>query len=338
MLGVAQATGALVDVAAEARSTARSGVLSRRVLFVDVSRGIAVVAMLVANLVNVCLHDIPSALTHNQGDVLRAFDLPAPVFQLLVGVSLPLFIAHRRRQGLTMRGATVEATRRFVLLVLLGMLLDGIGKLSPVPGWGVLQTLGLGGIVATALLPYSPAVRLAVAAALLACYSGAANGVVHARPDAALAFVPLTLVGTLVGDAIAEGDSPEDVAWLCIRTGALALAAALVLHAEGIPFNKVTGSSSFVAFATATGLAIVALGAAWEASGRPFPRWLLGTGRNALTAWVLLHVLVYYPAWLVFPSWERLALAPGLASVAAITMLLCVTTLALARRGIRVAL
>jgi hypothetical protein len=53
---------------------------------------------------------------------------------------------------------------------------------------------------------------------------------------------------------------------------------------------------------------------------------------------VLLHVLVYYPAWLVFPSWERLALAPGLASVAAITMLLCVTTLALARRGIRVAL
>ena len=111
-----------------------------------------------------------------------------------------------------------------------------------------------------------------------------------------------------------------------------------MLHAEGIPFNKVVGSSSFVAFAAATGLAIVALGAAFEASGRVLPRWLLATGRNALTAWVLLHVLVYYPAWLVFPTWGRLALAPGLASVAAVTTVLCATTLALARRGIRVAL
>jgi len=65
---------------------------------------------------------------------------------------------------------------------------------------------------------------------------------------------------------------------------------------------------------------------------------LLTVGRNALTAWVLLHLLVYYPAWLVFPSWERLPLGEGLVAVAAIAAALCAGTAALARRGIRVAL
>jgi predicted acyltransferase len=338
MIGTAPATCGLVEMAVEPRATTRTAAFARRVVFVDASRGIAVIAMLVANLVNVCLRDVPSALAHNQGDTLRAFDLPAPVFQLLVGVSLPLFVAQRRRLGRSPRTATVEATRRFALLVLLGMVLDGIGRLSLVPSWGVLQTLGLGGIVATALLAWAPGWRLAVAGALLACYSGAANGMVHARPDAALAFVPLTIVGTIIGDAVAGGAPSEHVAGLGVRTGALALATALALHAEGVPFNKLVGSSSFVAFAAATGLAVVAIGAAWESSGRAFPRWLLAIGRNALTTWVLLNVLVYYPAWLVFPSWDRLALAPGLASVAVVTTVLCATTLALARRGIRVSL
>ena len=110
------------------------------------------------------------------------------------------------------------------------------------------------------------------------------------------------------------------------------------LYAAGIPFNKMLGTSSFVALATGVSASVLALAARLEDAGKTFPAWLLATGRSALTAWVLLYVLVYYPAWLVFPGWERLAVPPGLVAVAAVTAALCATTIALDRRSIRIPL
>ena len=335
MLGVARAGAGFVDVAAEVHAPARAAAVAKiaRVAYVDALRGAAVVAMLAANLANVCLHDVPWALAHNQGDVLRAFDLPAPVFQFLLGLSLALFHAERLRRGRSGAAAHADAVRRFALLVLLGMVLDGVGALSAAPRWGVLQTLGLGGLVATALLEVPVPGRVAVAIALLALYSGAANGVVHHDPLSALAFVPLTLVGTLVGDAVASGADARAVARRAAGVASASGTAALALYVSGVPFNKMLGTGSFVALATAVGAASVGVAAWWESRGGTFPSWLLGVGRGALTAWVLLHVLVYYPAWIVFPTWDRLALPAGLAAVSMATAALCASTLVLARRA-----
>src|SRR5581483_508920 len=174
----------------------------------DACRGLAVVAMLAANCVNVFLRRVPATLAHNQGDVLRLFDLPAPAFQFLVGVSLVLFLRNRRAAGRSPVQARVDATRRFVLLMLLGMLLDSVGALHFGLRWGVLQTLALGGLAATALADMPDELVAAVAIALLGPYSGAWNSEVHGSPDAALAFVPLTLAGLLVGRA-ALGNDPR---------------------------------------------------------------------------------------------------------------------------------
>lgn len=309
----------------------------RRVDCVDACRMIAVVGMLAANLVNVCLHDVPPVLSHNWGERLRFFDFPAPLFQFLVGLSLPLFLAARRRRGWTDGEARLGAARRFVGLVLLGVLLDGIGALSAIPRWGVLQTLGLGGLLAT-VLDGSPRLAWGVALALLAVFSGPANGVVHARPDAALAFVPLTLAGAWVGGRVARDPAPHLVAGDALGLAAVSLALGLALRAAGVPFSKVAGTSSFVLVAGAVSAATLAATASLEASGRRIPDVLLRTGRSALTVWVLLHVFVYYPAWNVFPAWERLPLAVGLAAAATLTVALCGATVALDRRGLRVPL
>ena len=306
---------------------------ARRVQFVDASRAVAVLGMLAANLVNVWLRDVPDVLAHNQGDALRAFDFPAPVFQFLVGVSLALFLPAGGRPG-----RRTEAVRRFVTLILLGMVLDGIGALSPWPRWGVLQTLGLGGLAATALVGASTRVIVGVSLVGLACFSGLANGIVHASPDAALAFVPLTLAGYLLGRRIAAGAAPATIARDASVLAVVAGLGGVGLYVAGVPFNKLTGTSSFIALTTGASALVVAGTARFEAAGGRFPAWLLLIGRNALTTWVLLHVLVYYPAWIVFPSWPRLSLAPGLLSVATVTGALCATTVALARRGIRIPL
>jgi predicted acyltransferase len=337
MTGAAPAASRPIGPAVElvARDRPIRVVIGRRVRFVDASRGLAVVGMLVANLVNVCLRDIPSVLAHNQGDTLRAFDLPSPVFQFLVGVSLPLFLAERSRHQAATRRAAV---RRFVELILLGVLLDGIGAMSVWPRWGVLQTLGLGGLVATAFATAPPGMLAAIVIGLLAVFSGFANGVVHASPAAALAFVPLTLGGLWLGRRIVEAVSPHRIGGEAVAFAVVAILLAAALSAAGIPFNKMTGTSSFVALSSGVAAAIIALAAWFEGSGREFPSWLLLVGRNALTAWVLLYVIVYYPAWLVFPEWSRLALAQGLVAVVVATGALCAVTIVLGQRGFRVRL
>src|SRR5690242_19614863 len=164
--------------------------------------------MLFANFVNVFLHKVPLVLTHNYGNVLRVLDFPAPAFQLLLGVSLPLFLAKRRRLGRSSLEAKLDAVRRFALLVLLGLLLDAVGAFHLALRWGVLQTLGLGGAVATVLADASNEAIVALSLALLGAFSGAWNGEVHASPLPALAFVPLTFAGLLLGRLLAgrEGD------------------------------------------------------------------------------------------------------------------------------------
>src|SRR5436309_14023927 len=113
----------------------------RRLAFLDAARGLAVGGMLVANLLNVFLRRVPGPLAHNQGDVLRLFDFPAPTFQFLVGVSLALFLGKRMAAGVTRTGAQVAALRRFVSLIGRCVLLDGLGRLQPLPKWGVPLTL-----------------------------------------------------------------------------------------------------------------------------------------------------------------------------------------------------
>jgi len=117
--------------------------------------------MLFANLGNVFLRHVPKWLRHNQGDVLRPLDLPAPVFQFLIGVSLVLYLGKRTSQG-TARAARLQAMRRFTLLLVLGVLLDSIGALRVTPRWGVLQTLAEGGLLATLLASASDPVLASI--------------------------------------------------------------------------------------------------------------------------------------------------------------------------------
>ena len=337
-VGVAGAAVAVRDWTriAEKRGS-RASVPAKRIECVDACRGVAVVGMLAANLVNVYLRHVPSVLAHNQGPSLRLFDLPAPLFQFLIGVSLTLFLRNRIARGRTPGAARCDAARRFALLIALGMVLDGIGGLSPAPRWGVLQTLGLGGLIATVLDSASPRACAVVALGLLGLFSGPANGIVHEQPLAALAFAPLTLAGVLVGRTLGPDGDARSLLTSARAVCAAALVVAAAFFAAGVPFDKTLGTSSFVLLATAVSATLMYLTAALEIRGWT-PTWIVAIGRNALTAWVTLYVVVYYPAWLVFPSWHRLALAPGLVAVLATTALLSQGAVALGRRGVRIPL
>jgi uncharacterized membrane protein YeiB len=305
-----------------------------RLRFLDACRGLAVLGMLLANMMNVFLRRVPDVLRHNQGDALRLFDFPAPAFQFLIGVSLVLYLAKRRRLGAGPRRARLAAVVRFGLLMALGLALDAIGTLTASAQWGVLQTLALGGIVATAVAGWNDAAVAALAALVMAVYSGTLNGDVHHEPLAAVAFVPLTLAGLIVGRGLAAAD--DGFVGRALAVAVSGLGAAAVATAFGVPFNKIRGTSSFVGVATTASALLLLATAASERRGVRLPGWLVAVGANALTAWVLQYVLVYYPAWLLFPAWRRLPLGAGMAASVATLTALTALTIALGRRGIRI--
>lgn len=307
-----------------------------RLVFIDVCRGLAVVGMLVANLVNVFAAQRPRWLNHNVDNELLPFDLPAPTFQFLIGVSLVLFLAHRSTR-VTPRGARLLAVRRFVLLIVLGIVLDAIGVGRFELRWGVLQTLGFGGLAATALADVPDAVVVAVAGLIIAVYHGPGNEIVHDAPRNCIPFVPLTLLGMFVARPLVHRRfvSFRDRA---IAVAAVSFTAAAVLRAAGIPYDKITGTGSFVLFAAGTSAGMLAILYQLEARNVPFDPRLVALGVNALTLWVLQYVVVFYPVRLAVGFDPFLSEAPGLIAVAAAAIAVCWMTLRLARLGFRIPL
>jgi predicted acyltransferase len=305
-----------------------------RLRFLDAARAFAVVAMLVANLVNLLPAEHPHWLAHNLGDELLPLDLPAPMFQFLIGVSLVLFLERRSRQT-DARRARWLATRRFLLLVALGALLDAVAARRLELRWGVLQTLGAGGLFAVALAELPDAVIVGVAALITATHYGPGNNEVHRSLVDCLPFVPITLLGYVVGRPLAKGDiAAYERRAVAVAVGALTLAIGLRL--AGIPFNKVTGSSSFVLLATAASASLIGALSRLEARGWRYPDAIVRLGASALTAWVLQYVLVYYPVTYVIGHPPALPELDGLVAVVLCVVAIAAVTVALARRGIRV--
>jgi predicted acyltransferase len=305
-----------------------------RLRFLDVARALAVLAMLVANLVNVFPAERPHWLGHNMGDELLPLDLPAPMFQFLIGVSLALFLERRRDDDRWWR-ARVLAARRFLMLIALGALLDGVLAHRLEFRWGVLQTLGAGGLLAVALAGLPDAAVLVVAAVITATYYGPGNNPVHRSLTDCVPFLAITLMGYVVGHPLAARDRAR-YERRAVTIALACLGLSLVLRICGVPFNKVTGTSSFVLLASAASAAFIAALSQLERRGWHFADVLVRLGASALTAWVLLYVLVYYPIDLFVGHELALPEVSGLLAVVLCVAALSAVTLALARRGIRV--
>lgn len=306
-----------------------------RLPFLDVARALAVVTMLVANLANVLLAERPHWLAHNLGDELLPLDLPAPIFQFLIGVSLALFLV--RKRGSLVRHPRSLALRRFLALIVLGAALDAVAAKQAELRWGVLQTLGAGGVLASALAGAPDAAILAIAGAITALYYGPGNNEVHRALRDCLPFLPLTLLGYVVGRPLAAGDR-RAFRRRAFGAALACLALALGLETAGIPFNKVIGTSSFVALAGGTSALLIAVLNEAELHGWTFPAAVVTLGASALTAWVLQYLLVFYPVAFVLPGSPALPTGAGLAAIAASVLAVCALTVGLARRGIRIPL
>ena len=253
--------------------------MSMRLGSIDVSRGFTIAGMLLVNAAGSFDH-VYKQLSHAAWDGFTFADLVFPSFVFLMGASIAFSLDRTRTQRKPRRELWARIFRRSVLLLFLGLLVNGFPSfdLATLRLPGVLQRTALAYFVAASVfLAFPRAVsQLAVGAALVAAYElllrvGAGPGAWLTAdgnfagavdrfflrghmltptfdPEGLLAVFPTAataILGVLAGRWLrsAERATPRIVGLTV--AGLLLVAAGVALHPV-IPINKSLWSASFV--------------------------------------------------------------------------------------------
>ncbi len=269
-----------------------------RILALDRLRGLALVAMVV--------HHMTEWLTGNARAVLPGWssfavtDVAAPAFFVAAGASVSLFVAARRRRGLTRPRVATEVLRRYGILVPIGVAFDWLLWRHPTM-FGVIEALGVTVVVGAALaVAIGPRWLPALAAGTLATGMLAEPAVTgHAGwwADEVVAgkFPAVTYLGfVLVGMAVVRTGRFADRRW-GLTAAALGVAAVVALLAVGVTPDRYPGGLAFVVPGLAGTAVVYALAqCGWPAWLGPVDGLVQAAAAAHTLGIFLAHYVVYY--------------------------------------------
>ena len=265
---------------AESQPTTPPADRSGRLLSLDVMRGLTILAMILVNNPGTW-GAMYWPLGHADWHGWTPTDLIFPFFLFMVGVAMAYsFAKYASAGGRPTAAVWARIARRVALLVLLGLALNASGRLISVPlgysdAWewgtlrwpGVLQRIGLAYLGASVVvLTLPPAGRWAVATAIMAAYSACLK-LLPAGVEAAerlgeqeniVRRVDLALIGEphMWSGAVTD---PEG-----LLSTLPAVVTTLIGYAVGRRLKGATVDGALVARLLAAGLAVAAVGIAWD--------------------------------------------------------------------------
>ena len=228
-------------------------------------------------------------------------DVAAPAFAVAAGASLHLFVEKRRRGGVDGAPLHADVLRRYGLLVPLGVVLGLVVFRNPF-GFGVLEALGVGTLVAYVLDRRLPVGVLAPVAVAFLLADGVVARVVEGWDTASFGYRSLhgtfpvaTYVGFVltgvVGAALLRGrDRPREAALVGLG---LAAATCFMAAAGHVPDRYPAGLAFVVPALAGTFLGYAALAAA-----RPI-RLVDEAACHTLGVYVTHHVVFLVARWWV---------------------------------------
>ena len=143
------ATAETIAAPASSALAAAKTVRARRVVSLDVFRGITIAAMILVNDPGSWSHIYPP-LKHAEWNGWTPTDLIFPFFLFIVGVSMTLSFASRVSRGVTRRVLAIHILRRSALIFAIGLFLNGFPSFDfgSIRIMGVLQRIALCYLVA----------------------------------------------------------------------------------------------------------------------------------------------------------------------------------------------
>lgn len=268
-----------------------------RVLALDRLRGLALVAMVVHHLTDWLTGDARAVLPGWSSFAVT--DVAAPAFFVAAGASAALFVAARRRKGMSRPRVAAEVVRRYGLLVPIGLAFDWLLWRHPTM-FGVIEALGFtvvaGAAVAIAVGPrLLPMVAAGmVVGGMLAEWAVSGAGGWWADEFVAGKFPAITYTGfVLVGMAAVRTGRFADRRW-GLTAAAVATAGVVVLLALGITPDRYPGGPAFVVPGLAgTALVYAVAQCGWPDRLARVDRLVQAAAAHTLGIF-LAHYAVYY--------------------------------------------
>jgi len=274
------------------------------------------------------LNAVVPQLEHVRWEGLHFWDLIWPLFMFIVGVSIPLSMAHRRAAGASRGTIYLHAVRRAAILFVLGMMAQGnllawdLSKLWPC--YSVLHGIAAGYLVAVAVaLEFRPRTQVLIIAGFLLLYwallmlvpvPGVGAGVLTPTGNMAtwidqmvlghfhhgentwfvsyLGFASSVLLGVMAGHVLLSARTAAAKLRLLASAGAGCLAVGLV-WSLALPIIKLLWTSSFVL--VSGGFSFLALALFyWLVDVRGWRRWAFPfrvIGMNPIVAYMAMMLI-----------------------------------------------
>lgn len=261
-----------------------------RDLAIDRFRGALVILMVIGNYLS-GIAFVPAFLKHAPDIGLTVADLVAPAFVFVIGLNIGPSFARRIQEG---RSSTYRhLILRYLGFIGIGAVISAGSNLFGTPtDWGVLQGLGVAGILCLAVIHLSAWLRLIVGILLLFVYQVILDGYLlgavlssnHGGLFGAVSWAALLILSTVAADFWRKGNS----AFLGFG---LATASAAFLAALIVPISKHRISISYVLISLALCIFVFLVVKAISDAGNWKEGLLSWWGKNALYLY-LAHLLV----------------------------------------------
>lgn len=271
-----------------------------------------------AGLTDGQINQLPEARLRNIG--LTATDLVAPFFVFIVGIAIPLSRGRRGGEWWS------HVMTRTLMLILAGVL-----YISLILGlswwWGILQAIGVAYFMGAASMRLPRTGRWVAIVALLAFHVAMSHYVswwlhfgtttepfwtvsrldgswakpltIHCRPWVSLSYGVMTMIGVLLGEAVAGGNRTE-ITRRALLVGLTFTLAGFILHTVGLfsgatelCFNKPDVTASYAMFSSGVG-ALLFLLLYYVIDVKGWKKWafpLRVFGANALLAYFMQIIM-----------------------------------------------
>jgi len=260
---------------------------------------------------------VPNWLKHAVDAGLTPVDLVAPLFIFAIGLTYGL--SARRRLARYGRAAVYgRFVRRYLAILGIGAIITGaqdyLGALGGY-GWGVLQAIGLAGLLALPAVYWRPGAKLIAGLSLLAIYQYVLDRywvsrvlqLSHGGLPGALGWTAMLILSMGVADLFHRGPRGR----LRLAWGAIGCAVVGLLLSSVVPVSKNRVSASYVLISVAVSGALFLLFEVF------LSRWrlalLVAWGQNPLLLYVLhlvflgVFVLPRDLGWYVMAGWSLIA-------------------------------
>lgn len=261
-----------------------------RNLAIDRLRGTLVILMVAGDFLSGA-SVIPEFLKHAPDIGITVADLVAPAFLFLVGINFgPSFT---RRASDNRSAAYRHFTSRYLGLIGIGAVISAGGIMVGMPNdWGVLQAIGVAGLLTLLVIRFPTWMRFLIGAGILTGYQYLLNIVmldsvlnsVHGGLFGAVSWSAMLMLSTAVADMWRKGQLPY-----LVTVGVLAVAAALATLI--VPVSKHRISLSYVLITLVISAAVLFVANAISRLRDSRSGLLVWWGQRSLALY-LIHLLV----------------------------------------------